>query len=404
MSMQRISMKNIKVKNFDKIIYLHLMKCAGSDLVNQLFTSHLGKYFFPSSLRSSLLYLSQQDLSDYRFYYEHELTANEIAHIQGDKFLFTFFRNPIERVISLYQWIDNYKLQLDGANSTIAIPVGIPIQRLTPREFFESEYAAGDGFSNYMLKSLFGSVSNKKTQNLDLMFERVIRFLDEEIDFIGTVDNYIDSIEALSRLLDVYFVRQDVRQKINVTKDLGGENSYQKQKKERDMCKEAGLYEKISTLNSHDIELYKQAVKIAEKRFGIAHKRKVFGLFTQGEKINGFYHTYAKGGGWLLFGPYEKLDAGKYEVVFTLRANAVANTGDIGDSVVFLDVVADVAGSKGVVLGCMDVKVKDIRDDFNVITLPFDLSLPALNVEYRVYSTGCVGLDAVMSVDVNYKN
>ena len=175
MRMQKISMKNIKVKNFDKIIYLHLMKCAGSDLVNQLFTSYLGKYFFPNSLRSSLLYLSEQDLSNYCFYYEHELTANEIAHIQGDKFLFTFFRNPIERVISLYQWMDNYKLKLDGASSHIAMPICIPIQRLTPREFFESKYAVADGFSNYMLKSLFGSVSNKKTQNLDLMLERVVK-------------------------------------------------------------------------------------------------------------------------------------------------------------------------------------------------------------------------------------
>ena len=255
-----------------------------------------------------------------------------------------------------------------------------------------------------MLKSLFGSVSNKKTQNLDLMLERVVKFLDEEIDFIGTVDNYIDSVEVLSRLLDVYFVRQDVRQKINVTKDLGGENPYHKQNNSRDICIDADLYEKISALNSHDIELYKQAVKIAEKRFGIAHKRRVFGLFTQGEKINGFCDTYARGQvGWLLFGPYEKLDAGKYEVVFTLRANTVTKSDDIGDLAAVLDVVADVTGSKGVVLGCVDVMTKNVCENFNIVKLSFDLSLPALNVEYRIYSTGCVRLDAVMSVDVNYR-
>ncbi len=377
-----------------KIVFLHMHKTAGSDIVAQLYQGRLGKYFFPEDLRAALAYLPADMLRDYYFFYGHAFQRHEINNIPGEKFIFTLLRDPIERLISHYEWLGSYRLDIPAR--VIPQPETIPVKTMTCDGFFSSSLVERiPAFNNYYTRTIYEFFRGERTDDVEQMLKVAIEGL-EAFDFIGLLDCYGESLDHLGRLLDVRLEDAAERPRINATVALPEENELHEGGTRFKVS--AATFSKIVEKNWADIELYRRARELARTRFGLPANRFLSGFRTQGVLHKGYddarFHIDVEG--YLQFGPYERLNVGAYSFTFQLRAARYFGEPRTlaADTVV---AVLDVVGSDGSdrEFARREVTWGEIRfDAFESFTLRVDAALPVSALECRIYSTGACELEA----------
>ena len=387
-----------------RIVFLHMQKTAGSDIAAQFYQSMFGKYFFPEELRGALAYLPRQILERYRFFYGHAYSNQERLNIPGDKLLFTFFRDPVERLISHYDWLASYRLDIE--NRIIPQPETIPVKMMSCEEFFCSAIVDNiPAFNNYYTRTIYEFFRDEKTNDITRMLPVALEKL-QEFDFIGLLDSYSASLDCLGRMLDLRFDDSATRPKVNATVALPGENEFHEGGPRFNVSRET--FQLILDRNWADIELYRQACTLARARFGLAEDRMVSGFSSQGVLHRGYdctrFHIDTEG--YLQFGPYERLNAGDHVVTFELRAaQCLAPAPELGDDAIVA--VLDVVGCDGTEreFARREVRWAEIRPgEFAPFQVPVSTALPVSNLECRIYATGACELEAPVSVRIGTVN
>lgn len=383
-----------------KIVFLHMQKTAGSDIAAQFYQSRFGKKFFPDELRASLAYLPQRTVDRYQFFYGHGYRKQEIDNIPGVKLIFTFFRDPIERLISHYEWLASYRLDIE--NRIIPQPETIPVKSMPCEEFFCSTVINHiPAFNNYYTRTIYEFFCDEKTDDIARMSAVATERLGE-FDFIGLLDDYGASLDYLGRMVDVRFEDTSTRPKINETITLPGENQFHEGGGRFNVSPDA--FKRILDRNQADIELYQHACVLAHERFGLSESRIVSGFSTQGVLHRGYETTRFRidTNGYLLFGPYERLNAGNYLVTFELksaRCHPIATDLHDDTVVAVLDVVGSDTADRE--FARRDITMAEIRaDKFTAFSLPVSANLPVSRFECRVYATGACELEAPVSLSV----
>ncbi|KIP17177.1 sulfotransferase family protein [Burkholderia sp. MSHR3999] len=388
----------MKIDSTRRNVFLHMQKTAGSDIAAQFHKSRLGKYFFPEDLRATLAYLPSETLECYRFFYGHEYRRQEIRNIPGEKFLFTFLRDPIERLISHYEWLASYKLDIE--KRIIPQPETIPVKTMSCDEFFQS--AISDhilAFNNYYTRTIHDFFVDERTDDVERMLSVALEKL-HVFDFIGLVDCYGASLDYLGRLLDIQFEDPAERPKINATLALPNENEFHEGGGRFNVCPET--MSRILHRNKADIELYRHARRLAQEQFGLPEARILSGFSTQGVVHRGYSATrlYIDTEGYLQFGPYERLNAGDYIVTFELKFTQCLRAAPALDPdtiVATLDVVQSYGGDFE--LARRVVKWREINSErMTPFPLRVSTSMPIPCFECRVHSTGMCELEAPMSL------
>ncbi len=95
-------------------------------------------------------------------------------------------------------------------------------------------------------------------------------------------------------------------------------------------------------------------------------------------------------GDFVLYGPYARLEPGRYTVDFRIRSD-VAERDEVADEtpIAYVDVVAE--GSTEV-LARRTLNARDVRDSYQTVTLPVEVTQALANVEYRVFYYGAATL------------
>ncbi|MEX3693376.1 hypothetical protein AB3X91_19045 [Paraburkholderia sp. BR14263] len=385
-----------------KIVFLHMQKTAGSDIAAQFYQGRLGKFFFPENLRAVLGFLPPHMLEKYSFFYGHGFRNQEIVNIPGEKLLFTFFRDPVERLISHYEWLSSYKLDIE--NGVIPQPETIPAKMMTCDDFFQSPILNYiPAFNNYYTRTVFEFFSDERTDDIDYMLSVAKNSL-QRFDFIGLLDSYGESLDYLGRLLDLRLDDNSTRPKTNETITLSSNNEFH----EGGGCfnVSADTLHGILRRNAADIELYEHVRQYARDRFGLSATRTLTGLSTQGVMHRGYGDPclYSDSEGYVQFGPYERINAGRYAVTFQVRAvqHRASCSGLPPDAVVAtLDVVASDGSERE--FAKLDVRWSDLRiGEMASFTLQIDLQLPVSRLECRVYSWGVCELECPVSLPVHH--
>lgn len=130
--LDKLTFRGRKSIPYERIIFLHIPKTAGSAISQHIIS------FLPNEkymLRGDYFTIPQTELDSY-FYISGHFDFNYIKHLLDGSYSFTFLRDPVERVISEY----NFFLQLPatGKVKKLVLPVE-SFQRMYFEEFIESE-------------------------------------------------------------------------------------------------------------------------------------------------------------------------------------------------------------------------------------------------------------------------
>lgn len=189
--------KNLR-GNMNKIIFLHIPKTGGTSthsfLVNQFQESEV----FPDRF-NTLRNHSKEHLSKYKYFSGH-YDMDGIERIPGNKFIFTFLRDPVERVLSLYYfWRSITHTHIEKFN------LGGPrvAKRLNLLDFLRyKKDGIPANIDNYMARLLLGGGinCNSSVSAQRVYFDECVESLNR-FDFIGFLDSYDDDYKSLLSML-----------------------------------------------------------------------------------------------------------------------------------------------------------------------------------------------------------
>lgn len=193
-----------------KIAFLHIGKTAGSSLnlllkntLSERSCIHLGPWEYDEL---SAEQLDEHDLILGHFSYHH------ILKCRTQPFLLTFFRDPVDRVVSNYYFLrswtgyvnDTNRIEVEaGRTLTLRQFIGDPrpeIQRIVRNQ---QTYSLGADWRDVRVMADYDAVLANALTALD------------SFSFVGTTDAYERGVRLLFRILGVEIA--DVTEKVNVT-------------------------------------------------------------------------------------------------------------------------------------------------------------------------------------------
>jgi hypothetical protein len=191
-----------------QICFMHIGKTAGTSLQHALFEAMKGAPIFHESLSNfdaaSPVELAINDLVIGHFTHQH------VAKLRRDRFLLTFLRDPVERVVSNYHFLRTTSPVSDYSSGAIeaarSLTLGDFIRCDDPRvrmvtENFQAKALAHDFRPEYQAK--IADLRGEAERNL-------ARF-----DFVGVVEHYEASVATLSRALGLELMAK----KLNVNNE-----------------------------------------------------------------------------------------------------------------------------------------------------------------------------------------
>ncbi len=248
--------------NFDKLIFHHLTKTAGTSLINELKNNGLKSF---DNARYDFEWSNEAFISeDYNFFHGH-FTFDKVAEIVGvseKKVLtFTFLRNPIDRVISqFYNWKN---LKKTAAEAEVIASRNNDQKFLEDNSSFEREIAAMtlEDFllsdhpkildSKYNHQTRYLANSESRNSQIETAFHNAKFNVLNFYDFVGIKEAYNTSCRLLERKLNIPTKSLNSDNHININSKKSFKEKYQVTKKE---------YELLLANNQYDIRLFEFAV------------------------------------------------------------------------------------------------------------------------------------------------
>lgn len=177
-----------------QLCFLHIGKTAGTSVQHALFEMMHGAAILHESLPKfdtvSAAEIAINDLVIGHFGYQH------VVKMRADRFLMTFLRDPIERVLSNY-----FFLRTDSQISRYSEPAINAARALTLSEFLRCEEPSVRMFTeNFQAKALAFDVRPEHQSAIADLHREAAGNL-STFDFVGVVEYFTESMFALSDLL-----------------------------------------------------------------------------------------------------------------------------------------------------------------------------------------------------------
>ena len=188
-----------RLESDDRLVFQHFPKTAGTTVHHCLAALFDPEEVCPERF-SNFAYWPTEALQGFRFFSAHT-TARDIRFIPKPIKVVSFFRQPVERCISLYEYWRSLPLEDNGPLQPRFV------RRYSPRDFFSRpEIERRQSFWNFYtcglagdaLFSPQGEIWRSETELLDCALEAL-----ERLAFIGISEDMAGSMDALCRQLDV---------------------------------------------------------------------------------------------------------------------------------------------------------------------------------------------------------
>jgi hypothetical protein len=179
-----------------QLCFLHIGKTAGTSLQHALFEAMAGKRIFHESLpnfdRASAGDIASNDLVVGHFGFQH------VAKMRRDRFLFTFLRDPVDRVLSNYHFLRTGSPISDYSRVAIEASKKMSLKEFLlcedPRvrmvtENFQAKALAHD--VRYDHQGAIRDLAREASDHLGMF------------DFVGIVEYFDESVKALSQQIGI---------------------------------------------------------------------------------------------------------------------------------------------------------------------------------------------------------
>jgi hypothetical protein len=182
--------------NGRQLCFLHIGKTAGTSIQHALFEAMRGKKIFHESLpnfdRASREDMADSDLVIGHFGYQH------VAKMRRSRFLFTFLRDPIDRVLSNYHFLRTDSPISDYSRAAIEAS-----KRMSLKEFLLCQDPQVRMVTeNMQAKVLAHDMRHEHQHGIKNLKREASRNL-ARCDFVGIVEYFDASMKALSRQIDI---------------------------------------------------------------------------------------------------------------------------------------------------------------------------------------------------------
>jgi hypothetical protein len=222
-----------------QVCFMHIGKTAGTSLQHALMEAMSDAAVFHESLENfdtvAAAELWVNDLVIGHFAYQH------VAKLRPDRFLITFLRDPIERVLSSYGFLRSVSPVSDYSRTAIDAA-----KALTLSEFIRChDPAVRMVTENFQAKSLAYDVRPEYRDKITELYGEAARNL-SNFDFVGIVEYFAESLAALSQEIGVLLPNK----RLNITEARRSEPRASRED-----------IEYIRRLNTVDLALYGRAVR-----------------------------------------------------------------------------------------------------------------------------------------------
>jgi hypothetical protein len=211
-----------------KLTFLHLEKTAGMSVVAALsaqfhplqIDAHLRRAFPPHVL-NPIIHFRHDEVKRAALVWGH-YDMPSIAHLGGDRFIFTFLRDPAARIVSLYRyWRGQAALDLGwrGMNQPVLLA-----QQLDLADFLESDdQMLVNYLDNFYVRRLIGQYiwpgeRDYVADNPEAALQAALTAL-ASIDFVGITEDTDGSLVRLGKRLG--FAAPPRSPRVNVTRAAG---------------------------------------------------------------------------------------------------------------------------------------------------------------------------------------
>lgn len=186
-----------------KLIFLHLPKTAGTTVHNH-FVGIVGQDETCWARFDNVANRPRKDIDKFRFYSGH-YSISAVNYIPGNKFVFTFVRDPKERIRSLHKYWRSRDPNLVAKRNKKgpALAIKYPFEEF----IFMDDPVVHINFDNAVTRTLAG-ISLPTMQSLKAAGnqELIIRMAKQNLDrlfFIGDQGNFERDFNRLLRILDL---------------------------------------------------------------------------------------------------------------------------------------------------------------------------------------------------------
>lgn len=172
-----------------KVVFQHIPKCAGTS-VHQAFLEHFNDKSICPERFNKLESYSYEEINSYEFFSGH-FDAWRTGLIPGPKFTFTFLREPIDRVISLYNFWRSHTWEHINENNLIGPSIA---KSSTFEEFLKSQHiAVKSDINNVFVRTALGPIRSEKIEKIilnkpEMACEMAIKYY-ESLNFVGNVSD-----------------------------------------------------------------------------------------------------------------------------------------------------------------------------------------------------------------------
>ncbi len=240
-----------------QLFFLHIPKTAGSAFGQILRNQYDARDVCPAQFLPEFLALPKDERSRYRLVSAH-LGSDALAMVDGSPTAITLLRDPIERVLSLYEYQLHFFREFGAEHSNEVLA---DYQKRTESQvhrgieaFLESpEEHVRAALANTQARYVGGSnpLGPGVVESEDALLERATSEL-EGLAFVGIVERMQESLDLFSYRFGVYPQRNV---EVNTTPSRRQKTPWP-----------AAILERIAALNRVDIELYRRAIDLFERR------------------------------------------------------------------------------------------------------------------------------------------
>jgi len=298
-----------------KIIFIHIPKTGGTTLHEELVPFFEPDRICPERFNGLSKYRSAI-LAEYRFFSGH-FELGSCALIPGPKQIITILRHPVDRLVSIYNFLRVHRDEHPDPFVSLA-------RRYNITEFFSLEEVRNhSSINNTMVRVLSADLLNPFSGVMDddatSLLVRAKEKLGSSLVF-GILERYEESVKWIFHSIGLQ--APSVITPKNVTKDLIDRNFLEKRKPQ--ICDQKTL-ELIRSLVEADLELYNYGVKLFENNINslvpLAAEGKGWSKVFRYQKCglrnkvgNLFDYGCVTDGreGFLAYGPYIRLRPGVY--------------------------------------------------------------------------------------------
>lgn len=236
-----------------QLAFLHIGKTAGSSVTKLLFKTFASLPTYHSDI-VSFDRVSRKELKKYGFIIGH-FSYCHTAKFLHDHYLFTFLRNPVERVLSNYYFLrssettnsSNHEMVTAAKSMSLIqfLHSNIPQVQSVMRN--HQTYALGDDWRYRVSKA-----------KEEYIFDRAMANL-HKLSFVGITERYNESIRYLFN--DLGLKHPAALEKVNITAN-----------KPRTEKHSSADIDYINEINALDWKIYQEAVKIFETKYNLRFK------------------------------------------------------------------------------------------------------------------------------------